>query len=208
MCSACQMVHEKIAVLPRFSGSFEECDVPDNGLYFVFEDGEKSHGLERIVRVGTHNGDGNLRSRIREHLYTSKKDRSVFRKHIGRCILAKRNDPFLCWWEKDLTSRKAREMYQHLIDMKKQATIEKEVGEHIARRMSFAVLEVAEKQDRLETEKLLLSTLAQCNGCLPSPDWLGRYHPRKSFRSLGLWNIQGLKGQTLSRSEAERLLPQ
>ena len=40
---------------------------------------------------------------------TENKDRSIFRKNIGRAILNKNQDPFLGQWELDLTTRKAKD---------------------------------------------------------------------------------------------------
>jgi hypothetical protein len=69
----------------------------------------------RVVRIGTHK-DGNFRSRIIEHylLDESKmnfdsskaapRERSIFRKHIGRALLNKRQDDYLKVWEIDFTS--------------------------------------------------------------------------------------------------------
>ncbi|WP_412050359.1 hypothetical protein ACK6D9_01385 [Hoeflea sp. Naph1] len=200
MKTSCQHLHFQASKLPRLSQELIGTTLPTNGLYFVFEKGEFSHSEERIVRIGTHTGEGNLQKRIREHLYTPNKDRSVFRKHIGRCILAKRNDPFLEHWEKDLTSTRAREKHQHLIDFDIQAHIEDEVTAYITACMSFSVLKIDQKQQRLSAEEALLSTLAQCPDCHASRHWLGRFHPRQTFRGLGLWNVQGLCGEVISVS--------
>ncbi|MSP93707.1 MAG: hypothetical protein EXR00_00415 [Alphaproteobacteria bacterium] len=39
---------------------------------------------------------------------TPNKDRSIFRKHVGRCLLAKSGDPLLAQWEIDLTTKASR----------------------------------------------------------------------------------------------------
>jgi hypothetical protein len=55
--------------LPLIRFPFKLETLPENGIYFFYEDGEFwGHGGEklRIVRVGTHK-DGNFRSRIMEH---------------------------------------------------------------------------------------------------------------------------------------------
>jgi len=44
-----------------------------------------------------------LCSRLKQHFAKENKDRSVFRKNIGRCILNKANDDYLTKWEWDLT---------------------------------------------------------------------------------------------------------
>lgn len=85
------------------------------------------HGRDRIVRLGTHTGNNQLRSRLKQHFLTENKDRSIFRKNIGRALLNKRNDLFLKYWELDLTSRKAKNQYSSLIDFDYQKRIEKEV---------------------------------------------------------------------------------
>jgi hypothetical protein len=66
-------------------------EIPQNGIYIIFENGEKFGDLDRIVRVGTHTGDGQLRSRLNQHFVKENKNRSIFRKNIGRCMLNKEN---------------------------------------------------------------------------------------------------------------------
>lgn len=73
--------------------------MPTDGIYVLFESGEESHGGDRIVRIGTHTGVGQLRSRLQQHFVKENKDRSVFRKNIGRCLLNRDSDPFLPEWE-------------------------------------------------------------------------------------------------------------
>ena len=46
-----------------------------------------------------------------QHFLNENKDRSIFRKNIGRAILNKENDSFLEKWEIDLTPKEAREKY-------------------------------------------------------------------------------------------------
>ena len=84
MSGSCQYLHETLSRLPRLKRE-ALINVPKNGIYILFENGEEAHGGERIVRIGTHRGQDNLAPRIRAHLYTHNKDRSIFRKH-GRDI--------------------------------------------------------------------------------------------------------------------------
>jgi len=157
MSESCHILHAWANRLPRFGHGFLKEELPENGIYLVFEKGESAHGVDRIVRVGTHTGDGNLGKRIYEHLYKPNKDRSIFRKHVGRCLLA--DDPFLEQWDKDLTSKAKRTKYEHIIDFKKQEATEEKVGRYIAQNHSFVVFEIRNKSTRLATEKSLLSTI-------------------------------------------------
>jgi len=196
--NACQTLHEWARELPRFGHGFKKEDLPKNGIYIVFEKKEKAHGGERIVRVGTHTGQNNLGKRIYEHLYKQNKDRSVFRKHIGRCLL--HQDPFLEHWNLDCTKKVIKEEYKNIIDFDRQTAIEKDVSRYIADNLSFSVYEIENKDDRLKIEKGLLSLLTACDQCGPSPSWLGLKHQNKRIQQ-GLWNIQGLKGQPFNKND-------
>ncbi|RWN37529.1 hypothetical protein [Mesorhizobium sp.] len=206
MSKACQLLHERISALSAFTGTYNPTDLPTNGIYFVFETGETAHGGRRIVRIGTHTGDNNLQKRINEHLYTPNKDRSVFRKHLGRCILNVRKDPALSQWEIDLTPSANRDNHFTPAFKEAQDKVEAEVSDYITKNLSFAVLEVEAGQMRLQLESSLLATIAQCKECEASGNWLGRNHPnRLSFGTIGLWNVQGLKGPPMTEREVEML---
>ena len=203
--TVCESLHRKLVNFPRFRHGFNLKDIPANGLYFLFENGESAHDCERIVRVGTHTGQNNLPKRLKEHLYTPNKDRSVFRKHIGRSLLARRNDPFLETWEIDLTTRKAREQFAHKVDKARLKDIEQEVSDYMNENFSFAVLQVDSKDDRLTVESGLLSAIAACAGCHPSQKWLGLHHPNNVIRECGLWNVQGLNQAPIEQNDIARI---
>jgi len=69
MSELCKWLHEQLEQLPFIKFPFKLEQLPENGIYFVYEDNEIwGHGgyKPRIVRIGTHK-DGNFRSRIKEH---------------------------------------------------------------------------------------------------------------------------------------------
>ena len=199
----CQVVHDRLRELRRFSNEYDAKTIPKNGIYIVFEAGELAHGGDRIVRVGTHTGVDNLRGRLKEHIFTQNKDRSIFRKHIGRCLLVKRSDPFYDSWDLDLTTKSKREKFGHLVDTVVLDKIETEVTAYIHKALTFSVIELG--AERIAMESKLLSTLAQCPNCGASENWLGRHHPNKVIAESGLWNIQGVKGKGLSAAEVDAL---
>jgi hypothetical protein len=88
--------------------------IPLNGIYIMFEKDEVGHDGDRIVRIGTHTGDRQLKNRIYQHFENENKNRSMFRKNIGRCILNKERSPYLSTWELDTTSKKNKELFSHL----------------------------------------------------------------------------------------------
>ncbi|HEY4168080.1 MAG TPA: hypothetical protein VGM96_14945 [Reyranella sp.] len=180
--------------------------VPDNGIYVLFEKGERAHGVDRIVGIGTHKGQNNLAARVREHLDAPNKDRSIFRKHVGRCLLAKEGDPFLDQWQLDLTTRHARTMNGHKVDQVRLKEVENDVTRYLTENFSFSVLRFDSTVERLHCKKSLLSTIFHCSRCGPSETWLGKFHPTQMVRESGLWNMQGLRGPELSLEEAERVV--
>src|SRR6266480_2659848 len=124
--SACELLHEWANCLPMFRFPFDTSGIPLNGIYILFEKGEVAHGTKRIVRVGTHTGENQLRSRLRQHFLIENKDRSIFRKNIGRALLNRDRDPFLPFWELDLTTAMMKERHVG-IDLNRQRIVERTV---------------------------------------------------------------------------------
>lgn len=205
MIDICTDLHQCFNQLPRHSYPFDIAQIPKNGIYALFENGEKGHDTDRIVRIGTHTGQDKLRSRIEEHYIKENHNRSIFRKNIGRAFLNKENDPFLEQWEIDLTTRDARERFSHLVDREKLQKVENQVTEYMRSHFSFVVFEVPNKDDRLLFESRLISTVCRCPTCKPSVNWLGLYSPKQKIRESGLWLVNELNNQPLSLSEWEEL---
>jgi hypothetical protein len=155
------------------------------------------------VRVGTHTGTGQLRSRLRQHFLVENKDCSIFRKNIGRALLNRDHDPFLPIWELDRTSRLARE--KHVIDLDHQTAIEANVSQYIQEHFTFIVFRVDEKAKRLELESKMISTVSLCDECRPSPQWLGLFSPKDKIRTSGLWLVNELYKEPLSSTDLEAL---
>jgi hypothetical protein len=202
--SVCELLHRWANSLPILRFPFDEGLIPPNGIYILFEEGETAHGGQRIVRVGTHTGPNQLRSRLRQHFLIENKDRSIFRKNVGRAILNRDHDPFLLFWEFDLTTRRMREKHGQ-IDAHRQLAIEQTVSHYIQEWFSFVVVGVDEKDERLELESKMISTVSLCDACLPSPQWLGLSSPKKKIRDSGLWLINELYKEPLCIRDLDRL---
>jgi len=205
MSETCDTLHRWFNEMERHRFPFDESRIPSDGIYALFERGETSHGGDRIVRIGTHTGDGQLRSRLRQHFISENKDRSIFRKNIGRCLLNKESDPFLKDWEIDLTTRGAKDEHAAAIDFGKQAAVETDVTKYIQGSFSFVVLDVKDKGKRLGLESKLISTVSLCDECLPSKNWLGSFSPKEKIRESGLWLVNELYKEPLSSGDMEFL---
>ncbi len=205
MSEICHQLHHLFNSLLRHRFPFDDVEIPRNGIYVLFEEGERAHEVDRIVRVGTHKGDNQLRSRLKQHFVNENKDRSIFRKNIGRAILYRDNDPFLEQWEWDLTSKKAKEQYLPLLDEKKLRETEEKVTAIIQQNFTFVVFEVNDKDTRLKWEEKIISTVSWCDECGPSPEWLGLFSPKKKIRESGLWLVNGLYKDGLTWEELEEL---
>lgn len=205
MSEICQQLHDLFNSLPRHRFPFNEQAIPSNGIYILFEKREYAHGADRIVRVGTHTGANQLRSRLKQHFVKENKDRSIFRKNIGRAILNREKDPFLEQWNWDLTTRKAKERYLALLDEEKQQSVEKAVTKYIQQNFSFVVFGADNKKERLDWERKIISTVSWCEECRPSANWLGMYSPKRKIGESGLWLENGLYQEPLSHNELEVL---
>jgi hypothetical protein len=140
MSQICTELHNIAYRLTRHIFPFNEKEIPENGIYILFEKEEQGHGHDRIVRIGTHTGNNQLRSRLKQHFMKENKDRSIFRKNIGRCLLKAAKDPYLSIWELDLTSSKSKAKHAHLIQAKHQQEIETKVSQYIQSQFTFCVI--------------------------------------------------------------------
>lgn len=201
----CNKLHQLFHTLPEYSFPFDEERIPLNGIYLFFENGETGHNTDRIVQIGSHSGKDQLRSRLTEHFTKENKDRSIFRKNIGRAILSRERDPFLVAWEVDLTSHDASKNYQNLIDFRKKDKVEKLVTQTIQSSFRFIVFRVEDKNERMMWKDRIISTVSLCSECQPSKGWLGNYSPVEKIRESGLWNVQGLYKDVMSGREYETL---
>jgi len=177
MGQICNQLHQLFHKLPIYSFPFDIDKIPLNGVYLLFENGEIGHRTDRIVQIGAHIGNNQLRSRLMEHFIKENKDRSIFRKNIGRAILCRERDPFLVAWELDLTSHNASENYQYLIDFEKKKQIEKLVTQTIQRNFRLAAFQVDDKDERMKLKDRIISTVSLCSPVSPVCRHLSRQTP-------------------------------
>lgn len=198
-------LHKIFNGLERFSYPFENRlnEMPDNGIYVKFEKGESYNNLDRIVRIGTDTGENNLKKRLIEHFVTENKNRSIFRKNIGRAMLNKDNNSYLNFWELDTTSKANKEKNLKYINVDLEAEIEGEISSYIKTNFSFCVFNVETKEQRLFWESKLISTLAYQSK--PSKNWLGNFSTKEKIKQSGLWQVQGLNKPKLTSDEFDNL---
>lgn len=179
--------------------------IPLNGIYILFEKGEKFMHLDRIVRVGTHTGQNQLRSRLLQHFVMENKNRSIFRKNIGRAILNRTKHSYLNIWELDTTSKTEKNQNGHLIDRVFERELEKQISKYIQENLSFTVFEESSKENRLFWESKIISTLARFPEIQISSDWLGRFSPKDKICKYGLWQVNELLNKPLDLIEFKTL---
>lgn len=202
----CERLHKIFNGLKRHRFPFDESLIPKNGIYVLFEKGERAHGdCDRIVRIGTHTGKDNLRQRLFEHFLNENKDRSIFRKNIGRALLNQKQDAFLEQWEIDLTTNAARQRHTGLIDLNRLSQVEEEVSAVSKDFFTFCVFRVDDKHYRLELEERMIATINRCGSCNPSKTWLGNHSPKSQIKESGLWLLQGLNGPVMDTEDLEIL---
>jgi len=189
----------------KFTFPFNKQEIPENGIYILFEKGELAHSTTRIVRIGTHRGQNQLHSRLFQHFLKENKDRSIFRKNIGRALLNKDKDLFLEKWELDLTTRNAKDQHSDSVDFEKQKEIEKRVTKYIQDNFSFVVFQIDEKDKRLNFESKIISTISLCEECKSSENWLGNFSPKEKIRKSGLWLVNELWKTPLSDEDVMEL---
>lgn len=206
MSELCEKLHRHVQSLSRYQFSFEEQAIPLNGIFLMFEKGERAHQGDRIVLVGSHTGADQLRSRLMQHFLKENKDRSILRKNIGRSLLNRSNDKYLKIWDLDLISAEGKRMYKDLVVTDYQQQVEKQVTQYMQRHFSFSVIEIPEKKERHELKSKIISTVSICKGCQSSTNWLGLSSPIDKIRESGLWQVNELYKTALSVGDLDRLV--
>lgn len=209
MSKICHTIHQWFNGIKKHSFPFDKQDIPKNGIYILFEKGEFAHFTSRIVRIGTHTGKNKLPSRLKEHFVNENKDRSIFRKNIGRALLNKDNNPFIEQWNKKNLAKKIKKALDFNSDEfikqeeieKRIKEIEKRVTEYIRENISFITFRIDDKKKRLEFESKIISTVSLCAKCKPSPNWLGLFSPKEKIRKSGLWLVNKLWKTPLSEED-------
>jgi hypothetical protein len=167
-----------------------------NGIYLVFEEGEKYGALDRIVRVGSHPVQNRFYNRLTDH-FLEKQRKSILRKHVGRCFLNLVKDPYIATW--NLTNKEVAKgaLGFHQVDYTKEAEIESKVSAYF-NNFSLSVIPCLDNKDRrMGLESKLIATINRSSHQFISPHWLGKSHPDPRISSSGLWNIHGLNGPEL-----------
>lgn len=203
----CSKLHDIAQKAKRFhfiNGKLPD-SIPKNGIYLLFENGERGHTAERIVRVGTHNGDNRLVGRLHDHFINPYKDSSIFRKHLGRCFIMIDGNPnnYLDIWNIDFKNVENKRKYSHLRDTKYEEILERKITSRIQQNFTFACIRVAKKDERLKLEGKIISTVKACIVCNSSDSWLGNHIPdkQKKIRLYGLWLINKLDGEQLNQKD-------
>jgi len=222
MSRICRRLHEVLCNAPEMRWPFEFDDLPSNGIYFFYEDGEVwGHGGDdqRIVRVGTHR-EGNFRSRMADHYIVNErkmdfdknkaapKDRSIFRKNLGRALLHRDHDPYEVIWNIDFTTRAFREEHGHRRDIEKERQLERDITQLLREQFTFRWIELEGQDRRMGSKGLeagLIGTLARCDECDPSKNWLGRLSPKAKIVSSGLWLLQHLGAPELDEDSIKEI---
>ena len=198
MMEAYRQIHRALETLPKYREP--STDLPQNGIYFFYEDGEVgSHtGKPRIVRVGIHGERTTLRKRLRQH-YSLNREGSVFRKHLGSALLKMKGFPAdqIVKWNRGRKS-------SHWGDFK---DTEGEVSRLLRSRFFFRVVAVDDVEERKLLEEKLIASLSACSRCKPSEGWLGCFAWSERIRRSGLWNSNYVDSENrMDVNDLERLI--
>jgi len=199
----CARIHAALAALPSFREP--SADVPSDGLYLFYEDGETNahDGSPRLVRIGNHpRRAGGLRNRLRNH-YSGGKNASVFRKFLGGALMRQRDPDDPCLqpapgqghWEK-----------QDARPCDRCRPLEGQVSHLLRETFRFRCVAIPDMAERNRMEEGIVASLAACPACEASAGWLGHYAYSPDVRESGLWNSNYVRGSTpLSDVERNRL---
>ena len=199
--SVLQLVRDKLGGLRRLVDCDGRMDWPERGIYFFFDGGERrSTGVGwRVVRVGTHAVSQGSRTTLWQRLsqHRGRADGSggnhrgsIFRLHVGECLLRSRQSPVDVadtWGQGFNVSQDIRQHEQPL-----EERVSQSIGE-----MGFLWLPILDAPTRNSLrstiERNTIGLLSNSGAAWPidppSDHWLGHHSTRSQIRASGLWNV-------------------
>ncbi|MEW9077585.1 DUF6884 domain-containing protein [Terrisporobacter glycolicus] len=177
-----------------------------NGIYVVLDKKEKYKGMDRIVRIGTHDNDNKLIVRIKNHYKNGFKDSSFFRKNIGKSILSYNEHDYLYIWNINFNDKVNESKYEQLRDMKVESVLEEKISNYMKERFEFVCFEVKESEDRYRLEEGLISTIYHDEEFDSSEKWLGKYSPMDEIRDSKMWVSKIYDKAKLNESELRKII--
>ncbi len=166
MPDVCMLVHKRLDTLPMFKFPFPDDLLPDNGIYFFYEQGEYwGHGgtMERIVHVGAHRG-GKLADDILRHFVEEKPGMHLTKNFYSAMMNSKER------------TEKIPKSGRSLLN-----TIRKKFS------FRFVVFDSAVGSRKIEDH--LATALSECLYCSPSRDWIGNNSSNPKIRDSGIWKV-------------------
>lgn len=225
----CNELHKELQHLEKYSipteknrrGAFifDSIEIPENGMYFFFQEDETAHGGYRVVRIGI-NKTNTLKRRMSNH-FRLDITRSAFSTYLIDIYIKYLLYPKLNKWTENgssnvFTANKFDGLYKV---NKKISELEEDL--RILRQRKFtgniprfdeykeALLPFFQENfkysfvwfpDDLKERDLmedgLIGTVSHCGDCGPSNHWLGLLAPYKLSRKYGLWQRHCLSGKT------------
>lgn len=186
-------IHELFSNMPRYDYTKIRDVLFKNGIYIMFNSGEKYLDYDRIVRVGTHREQDNLKKRLRTHFNQMNQRSSIFRRNIGRIIVSERNSDYYTTWNSSRNDLRINREYEREIEL--------EISEYLKNNITYTVFPVEEKKLRLRLEDGIISTLNHDPNFKAPEGWLGNKSPIMGIRNSGLWCVNGLNADVLSLHE-------
>ena len=180
----CRYLHQRLMGYPLLEWEPAVLTtLPSDFVYFIYERAEPCHhdcGGLRVVRVGTHKADLGGPHRIGQH-FQGPRSPSIHRTHVHHARQASLGS------SSDLRS------------LRFPPDVDRAMDHYFSRTYLFRVIPVQARRERVELERRAIATIAQCQVCHGSPDWLGLWSPRPTIRISGLWNVHLVNGQPFLR---------
>ncbi|MBE0475699.1 MAG: hypothetical protein IBX62_01160 [Coriobacteriia bacterium] len=184
-------VHALAATLPRHDWRSDERALPPNGIYLMFERGERVRTpdgpVDRVVRVASHRKPGRLPKRVRATFGSP---------YSGQLRHA---PPLRAHYSEALLRREAASP-----PGVGGPRFEDRVTQAIRLSFTFCVIPVEDADERYEFERSLIALLAQYPAAAPSSRWLGRFSSEAAIAKGGLWNVKHAGARAMDGGQFER----
>lgn len=173
-----------------------EKDVFTNGIYLMFECEQIGHlttnqppYIDRIVYVG-----------INEKSSTPQEpDKQPKRSREYRRLFERLKNHFT-------SQGKNTKLRDHIEECLYASKSNMGVTQYMQTNLRFMVIKVDDATARRNLEAKLISTIARCEHCNRTADWLGQYSSNKTIANGKMWNVEGVNAYLTLDEADEQLL--
>lgn len=188
-------LHKLFNSMPRYNAESLEYVSVSNGIYILFQQGEKYGLIDRIVGVGIDYQGETLKTQLQKELIAGDKNFSPLRFQLGESMLNHCKSLYLAKWE--------NKGYNNKFDKNRseEKIMEEKISSFIKNEISFIYFAVDNKEKKIQLRNKIINTLYHDKFFIDLNKNPGYYCTSENIRKSEIWNIERVTKEFLCEED-------